>query len=249
LSTFPWYYFRGGLPLLTTEIHNHNDPAHALIVFAADRRISRGTKSDSSRQKVFPISPVNAGIGYFGLAEVPSSKRNIPMEEWLMDYLSRVSVTSLQVFAENLAVALNKSVPEGVRQKIPSGFHIAGFNKHRVPEFWYVRNLADDGQTIFGIYKSREDFQARDALLLKPGESQIYRNGDIRAHVIAWENIDKSFGSLLQLSDFKSLSTPEEYADWVKFKMEVIAAFYERYCRISMIGSPVDAFSIKCAYR
>jgi len=216
-------------------------------VFAADRRISRGKKPDSSRRKVFQIPSMNAGIGYFGLAEVPSKNRTIPMEKWLTDYLSSAPANSLQSFAESLAVELNASVPQYIRQQCISGFHIAGFNNNGRLEFWYVRNVADDRQTVFGVYEPREDFQARDASLLKPGESQIYRNGDIRAHVVAWETIDNSFGQLLGTPNFKVLSTPDEYAGWVKFKLEVIAMFYERYCSISMIGSPVDAFSIVCA--
>lgn len=232
------------MTLLTTEIHNHDQTSRALIVFAADSRISRDKQPDSTRRKIFQIPVLNAGIGYFGLAEVGSANRAIPMEKWLTGYLSRAPTNSLRAFAENLATELNTTVPKDIRQKYISGFHIAGFNDNANPEFWFVRNVADDRQTLLGVYETREDFQRQHAPLLKPGESQIYRNGDIRAHVVAWETIDRSFSSLLRAPDFKIPSTADEYVDWVKFKMEVIAMFYERFCSISIIGRPVDAFSI-----
>jgi len=190
---------------------------------------------------------MNAGIGYFGFAEVPNANGVIPMEKWLTDFLSRAPAETLHAFAETLAVELNLSIPKHIRQRYISGFHVAGFNNNGHPEFWYVRNVADDRQTILSMYEAREDFQSRDVSTLKPGEFQIYRNGDIRAHVVAWEAVDSSFGLLLGAPNFKPPSTPDEYAEWVKFKMEVIAMFYERYCSFSIIGNPVDAFAIVCA--
>jgi hypothetical protein len=72
----------------------------------------------------------------------------------------------------------------------------------------------------------------------------VYRNGDIRAHVLAWQPIDQAFIGLLQQPDFNSPVTRADYVRWVKFKMGVIADVYQRFCRVSIIGRPVDAFSI-----
>jgi len=71
------------MTLLATEIHNHNDPKNAVIVFAADRRISNaqtGVYLDT-RKKIFEVPWLNSGIGYFGLAEIPSATRSQPMQE------------------------------------------------------------------------------------------------------------------------------------------------------------------------
>lgn len=111
------------------------------------------------------------------------------------------------------------------------------------PEFWFVRNVDDEGEPTLGHYQPREEFQRRDRRNLAAGEIQIYRNGDIRAHVTAWEKIDEAFGSLLGTPDFRPIATPRGYADWVKFKMGTIAAFYEHYCSRRIIGSPIDAFA------
>ena len=189
---------------------------------------------------------VNAGVGFFGLAEIPVGRDRVEMAEWLQQFLASITPReTLQGFANRLSAALNRSVPIDVRNSNISGFHIAGFGEEGRPEFWYVRNVDDDRETIFGEYKVREDFQSRDAARIKPGEYWMYRNGDIRAHVIAWESFDDSLGSLLNAPDFKKFLTPEDDADWVKFKIEVIADFYKRFCRVSIIGKPVDAFLIK----
>ena len=73
----------------------------------------------------------------------------------------------------------------------------------------------------------------------------IYRNGDIRAHIAAWEKLDESFGTLLNTPGFKKLTSPADYKDWVEFKMQLIAYFYKKYYPGSIIARPVDAFCIK----
>jgi hypothetical protein len=55
--------------------------------------------------------------------------------------------------------------------------------------------------------------------------------------------MDESFGSLLQQSDFRSITTMSDYLAWVRFKMETIADFYEHYCSLPLIGRPIDAFA------
>jgi hypothetical protein len=237
------------MTLLTTEIHNHNSPDRAVIVFAADRRLSyhNGTYA-GTRRKIFKLPrPLNGGIGYFGLAGIRREGRVITMDQWLEPFLRHhAGAQSLEEFAFKLAAALNAEVRRAGRKSAEgvSGFHIAGFNSQGHPEFWYVRNVDDDRITPLGEHQVREDFQSRDAPTLQPGAYWIYRNGDIRAHVVTWQAIDKSLGSLLGTPDFKPLTTPEEYVAWVKFKMELVAYFYKNYCKSSIIGKPVDTFAI-----
>jgi hypothetical protein len=82
---------------------------------------------------------------------------------------------------------------------------------------------------------------------LPQGATQIYRNGDIRAHVAAWTQIDASLGALLGTPSFRTLNSVEDYVKWVKFKMESIASFYEHFATESIIGPPIDAFAITYA--
>lgn len=234
------------MTLLITEIYNHNDPVNAFIVFGADQRISRKNLRDSEQEKIFRLSNLNGGIGFFGLAEVPLGTQLIPMSAWIKDYISvNSNLTTLEQFATNLCTQLNQIIPNNYQRSIISGFHISGFNTNGFPEFWYVRNVGDDRETILGVYEVREDFQNRDAPNLPQYKLQVYRNGDLRAHVEFWEEIDESLGRMFAAPDFNQLSTPEDYAIWLKFKLEVTAIFYEQFCSRSIIGRPVNAFVIK----
>ncbi len=232
------------MTLLTTEIHRH-DHADAVIVFAADRRISRGDIRDSEQPKVFRIDRLRAGIGYFGLAEVPAAGGTEPLAVWLGRFLQASAAPTLVALANELATALNAVVPAAWRGSETSGFHLCGLAAEARPEFWYVRNCDDSpAQNPVGVYSAREDFQGRDAPNLAAGRGIVYRNGDIRAHVYAWEAIDRAFGNLLEAPDFKTPSSRTEYERWVEYKMSIIAQLYERFCRVSIIGQPVDVFSI-----
>jgi hypothetical protein len=236
------------MTLLATEIHNHNDPKNAVIVFAADRRISNaqtGVYLDT-RKKIFELPWLNSGIGYFGLAEVPSATRSQPMQEWLQAFIRENSTSSsLKDFSQRLASDLNKAIPTQWHSRIRSGFHVAGFNDNGEAEFWFIRNIDDAGSLTLGKYKVREEFQRRDASNLKTNEVQIYRNGDIRAHVAAWEKIDQSFGLLLSLNGFRKLRDSKDYKEWVRFKMEMIAYFYRKYQKHPIIARPIDVILIK----
>ncbi|MCB0201243.1 MAG: hypothetical protein KDI03_14335 [Anaerolineae bacterium] len=229
------------MTLLATELHSAE--TETIIVFAADRRITREANRDQDQVKIFPIRNINAGLGFFGLAEVPTSVGYQRMEDWIQDFLYTVEKhESVESVAKRLTVALNIVIPMKLRTE-RSGFHLAGFNDGGQPEFWYVRNVDDAGMPTLGQYEAREDFQRRDVLKLAPGHFQIYRNGDIRAHVTAWESLDIAFSSLLERPGFRPIRTVSDYLDWVRFKMEIIAAFYKRYALVPIIGKPIDVFA------
>lgn len=231
------------MTLLTTEIHRLLD--RDIVVFAADRRISRGKTPAGERQKIFHYPQHRLGVGYFGLAEVPGLTSVQPMAEWLQDFFYAVrtgqSITSI---ADQLTEALNSAVPSECRSAEHSGMHLAGITGDDRAEFWFIRNFDDNGNLFRGPYEAREDFRCRDALVLPTSATAIYRNGDVRAHVVAWSEIDQSLGHLLGQESFRHLSTTADYVDWVKFKMETIARFYERWSTESIIGLPVDCFAV-----
>ncbi len=239
------------MTLLITEIHPHNEPDKAFIVFAADRRISDANGRKPDQKKIFPLPALNAGIGYFGIAYVLTAGVCQPMADWLQKFIrSTTSKDTLGEVASRLADALNTAVPKEWRTSIPSGIsgvHLAGFNADGQPEFRYVRNVDDRDPanvTLLPAYEACEDFQRRDAPRLSPGIGQVYRHGDLRAHVTAWEKIDEGFGWLLSAPNFRGLRTPADYADWTRFKMELTAQFYKKFCTVSIIGPPVDAFPV-----
>lgn len=244
------------MTLLLTEIYCLDSLSHSCIVFASDRRISRNGGYAGTRKKIFQVPYLHAGVGFFGLAEVPTKRKSLPMSDWVLRFIRRNSnLTNLDTFTNALANSLNSDIPANWKQRYISGFHIAGYNPSGIPEFWYVRNVEDDCITVTGLYEAREDFLRRDAITLgydgqnpqsaQTGRVQTYRNGDIRAHVTAWERIDEAFGTFFREPEFKKLGAISEYEEWVKFKMEVIAYFYKRYCRVSLVAKPIDTFSIE----
>jgi len=215
------------LTLLLTEIVE--PPAHAepFIVFAADRRISKAGVHAATRPKVFPVPKLRAGIGYFGLAELPGKK----MDAWLSEFIgANQDASNLAEFAATLANSLNKDIPADWRRSDVSGFHLAGFTAQEKVEFWFVRNVLDDRVPTTGTFEAREDYQREHQSKVKPGESWIYRNGDLRAHVAAWEKIDEALGTLFGFPDFRPITTQEQYLAWTRFKFEVLCAFYEGFC-------------------
>lgn len=180
-------------------------------------------------------------MGYFGLAEVG----NKPMYQWLQQFCSKSRAPNFESFATDLAKELNRAVPINIRRRYISGLHIAGFGDGGEAEFWFVRNVEDDRVTIMPAYEAREDFRSSHRQRLIDRQHIVYRNGDIRAHVIAWERLDEALAPLLSFPDFNILKTPEEYGRWIKFKLQVVALFYKRFCGTSIMGSPVDVLVIK----
>lgn len=244
------------MTLLLTDIYCLDSLSHSCIIFAADRRISQGNKYTGSRKKIFQVPYLRAGVGYFGIAEVPCKQNTLAMSEWLLRFIRENSIlTDLKSFASALANKLNSVFPPKLRQKNISGFHIAGYNHSGLPEFWFVRNVKDDRITITGAYEAREDFlnnhvyslgyDGQNPRSVQSGTGQTYRNGDIRAHVVAWEKFDEAFGGLLNEPDFKKLKTVSDLEEWSKFKLELISYFYKNYCKRSLIGRPIDTFSIE----
>jgi hypothetical protein len=231
----------GAVTLVTTEI-SPQPPAY--IVMAADQRISRDGKPDSNRRKLFAIPGGRlAGISYFGLAEVQLASKRLWMDKWLQDFLNQhTTESSLGALADALALSLN-NLPRLDRTQ-RSGFQLAGLASDGTPEFWFVRNVDDDGQPVLGEWQAREDFRRRDAHRIAPDQIWIYRNGDYRAHVAAWGALDASFGQLLELPDFSANQGPQAHLQMVRFKMDTIAAFYDQFATRPIVGRPVDAILI-----
>ncbi|MEK6301492.1 MAG: hypothetical protein AABO41_12280 [Acidobacteriota bacterium] len=251
------------MTLLLTEIYVGTDMHDVTIIFAADRRISYEKKFHALCKKIFRVPYLNAGIGFFGLAEVGRRPHATPMSDWLTSFINKNhDARTLRDFAHRLNDELNGAVPRTSKTSNPSGFHIAGFNQDGLPEFWFVRNIETmDQHSYMGFldhYSVTEDFLTRDArreigydgasLKIPEPRMRAYRNGDIRGHVVAWKEFDRVLKNVLlgflDLQDFRSLRTISDYVEFTKFKMELIAAVYEKYCKASLIGKPIDAFSI-----
>ena len=232
------------MTLLTTEIHL--SPTAAYVVFAADQCVLRNGCSQPGQQKVFRIDAIRAGIGFFGLAEIPAALGTQRMDEFLRDFVGGISSrNSLNDVAQTLAKELNRLVPSEWILSERSGFHLAGFAADGIPEFWYIRNVDDQGQPTVGRYEPREEFRRAGHHSRRRTTVIGYRNGDLRAHIVAWKAIDDSLGRLLGHEEFRPVNSADGYREWVKFKMELVASFYARFSRVPLVAPPIDVFVLE----
>jgi len=190
------------MTLILNEIHLQNGMKKTFIIAAADRRISKPNRTfDSIKRKVFPIPYFNGALSYFGLPFVYPRRNRQYLSAWLPGFIRHQSTTdSLQSFAENLRDELNKIVPSNILQKNPSGFHICGYEKNGLPDFYYLSNCRLGNFEYVDLrpkYKPPEShFLSRDASkvcnwdginpLSATNGVLTYRHGDFRAHVAAW---------------------------------------------------------------
>ncbi len=245
------------MTLILNEIHLLDGLKKTMIIAAADRRISKPDGSyDSTQRKLFKIPYLDGAISYFGVANVFPKGKMQYLSVWLLNFIkTQAGVPDLQTFASNLRNDLNKVVYAGILQNNPSGFHICGYNDQRLPEFWFLTNIGGmEGYKYINFQQQysvpTSDFLGRDAKNIfrwngnNPSSArngiQYYRNGDYRAHVVAWELLDMILQNLFTFPDFKRPVTPQEYGDYVKFKFEFIAYLYKKWAKKEIIARPID---------
>jgi hypothetical protein len=175
------------------------------------------------------------------------------MADFLREFVRKEhAVKSLTEFASRLSESLNSFVPASLLCSERSGIHLAGIVSRGLPEFWFIRNVDDSENPSLGKYVPREDFLSRDARAqgfdgedpkTLPPNGRLYRNGDIVSHVAVWEVLDNTLGTLLSVPQFRGIRTPEEYAKWIRFKMEVLIHFHRRFETELLVGGQIDVIT------
>lgn len=155
------------MTLLVNEIHVPNDLRQSLILFVSDRRITLPGKSPPKfMRKILEVKHLNAGIGYYGLAEI---QPNVYLSSWLPNFVNHSAETgSLRQLANNLCAELNRQVNKSWLRKLPSGFHLCGYNTDGLPELWHICNHGMEGndyKDFASEYGVSEDFLRRDAVV------------------------------------------------------------------------------------
>jgi hypothetical protein len=245
------------MTLVLNEIHGRGSILPPLIVAAGDRRISKpdGTYH-STRRKVFKVPRIAGAVSYFGLACFARHGREVYLSDWLPAFVARTSSATPETFSQQLFLELSRLINRRLLECCPSGFHICGFDEDGRPDFWFMSNIGDmTGFDYVDLRPSYFDpashFLGRDAPNLGTdpktgrvpvGKVQIYRNGDIRAHALVSEAIDRALTSLGRFPDFKLPKTSAEYGEYVRFKLEVIGYIYKKWARAQVIARPIDVF-------
>ena len=241
------------MTLLINEIHGLNDLRKSFILYVADSRVTREGKFNSNRKKVFTIPYLNAGVGYFGLAQLDS---RVFFSEWLPGFIQRESaVSSVGDFAKDLCKEPNRKVSKALLIANPSGFHICGYNGEGYPEFWFVRNIRGmNGYAYEGFEKEyfiSEDFLRRDARRMgfdgkvssvSGAFRQYYVNGDVRPYHAIWTQLDLFLNEMLAQPDFKRPKGIVGLEQCARWKLRLVSSFYKHFAKKQIIGGPVDAF-------
>jgi len=243
------------MTLLVNEIHVPGDLRQGNVLFAADRRITMPGKSRPKfMKKIMEIKYLNAGIGYYGLAQVNQSEY---FSGWLPNFIKNsVEAKSLRDFATKLHGELNRKVNKVWLREKASGFHICGYNADNFPELWHICNHQMEGNNYVDLvseYHLSEDFLRRDApnlgfdginSIVPQPFVQYYVNGDVRPFHSVWKRLDEFLFEMFSHKDFKHPARPDEYIEVIRWKMEVVASFYQKFARKPIIGKPIDAFII-----
>lgn len=244
------------MTLIINEVHLLNGLSESFQIAAADRRITRGTKIEPPRRKLFAIPHLKSTVSYFGLASFLKNGKEIYFSEWFPAFINQSHQTkSLEEFSNQLRDSLNSEISISYRRKYHSGFHLSGYRPDGLPEFWHFSNISGmEGPyykaPIENYSKPTSDFLQRDAIkifhwdeinaLSAKNGVRIYRNGDIRTHAIASEKLDSFMSEIMTLPDFKKPKNIEEYADYVKFKFEFISHIYKVWASQKIISRPID---------
>lgn len=233
------------------------------ILALADRMITHKGVPTEIRKKLIDIPYLNATVSYYGLAGFPLGAKEWEMAEFLRQFIRRSnSIDNLGDFSMMLREELAKIIPRDLLKTNPSGFHICGYGKGRLPELWHLTNVGNFKNFRYGDFHSSyldpsEDFLGRDAPkylkwekgTLKTREQRggrTYRNGDVRAHVLVYELLDDLMKNLFQFDDFSGPQDIMDYASYCKFKFEIISFIYKKWAKNQIIGRPIDVMVTCC---
>lgn len=249
------------MTLILNEIHLRDGLKDTFQIAAADRRITRGNEIESPRRKLFAIPFLNATVSYFGLAAFFKGNKWIYFADWLPHYIrSSTHCSNLEQFSIELSETLNDVIPLKYRKENISGFHLSGYNEDSLPEFWHFSNIPgmsglSYNKPVERYGKPTSDFLKRDVLNhfnydgTNPESAingvQIYRNGELITHVMASEELDKAMSKIMEYPNFNMPTTIELYADYVKFKFEIISYIYKHWAKKRIISKPIDIIIIK----
>jgi len=136
------------MTLVLNEIYALDGFRDTLMIAAADRRISNldGTYR-STCKKLFKIDYLNGAISYFGQAAVYPGRKEVFLSDWLPDFIRRTAdATDLRTFATRLRNELSRIMPKNILCRVPSGFHICGYQKKWASRFLVlIKYWPDEG--------------------------------------------------------------------------------------------------------
>jgi len=252
------------MTLISNAIHLEPQLRDSFIVCCADTRLTfRDITNPKEKyikgRKLFKIEYLNGSVSFWGATALFENSKQKSLSEWLPVFIKKSSHhTTLRAFAEELRYELNKKMHKPFLGKEASGFHLC-----RIPEFMHFSNCGLDQQTgnygnITDSFRGiGEDFLGRDISHFKWDGSvdnyppirgiQLYRNGSIKVHSLAWDKLDEVFATLFRFPDFKY---PYSYKDedvikFTKQKLNFISSIYNNWAKTKIVGAPWDIIILR----
>ncbi len=227
------------------------------IIFCTDRRLSIGNQRSREVTKFLPIHRLNAGICYFGVAQV----RGIQLTRWLRAFVQHSQDVTISDFANNLRTALTAQMLPAEKSS-GTGFQIAGYETIRgviAPTFWHVRNFS--GMNGYGYlpgtstFDASEDFLQRDVANIPvaglqsylSGQHHIYRNGMLFPYVQVFSFFEQLRGALpsQNSSQWTIPSTVEDIAVDTEFELVITEQIFRKYGRTQPVGGGIQTHVVK----
>lgn len=254
------------MTLIINDIYIKEAQDECYIVACADRRLTYKDQPNRKRRytsgkKLFKIEYLNATVSYWGNAR---TYREL-LSSWLPNFI-RINnkCGNLKEFAEKLRDDLNANMHSDDLRAWASGFHLSGFDRLNIPEFFHFSNCKWNSSLLkyeniehkFGNVAA--DFLGRDFpnefgwdrvhwnSITKIGH-QTYRNGDFKVHESAWNKLDQVMSSVFSDNNFmrkpdKNDLTIEKY---YRFRLNFIGSIYQNWGNVKNVGGPFDIIILR----
>ena len=245
------------MTLLVNEIHMLEGFKRTMLIAAADRRITKGDRTYHDTQpKLFEIKYLKGAVSFFGLAEFRRGSEKYRMSEILPTFIRKNSdIADLQTFSYALRDEMTRVVPAELLKDQSLGFHICGYGRTSLPDYWWLTNIRamdgplvtkmkstfkNPGSNFLGRDAARWGWDGSDLMSVRSGGYQLYRNGDFLVHAVTVELVDELFERLWDLPEFDRPRTPLEFKNYIQYKFKLIAGLQRRWQRKPTVSGNVD---------
>lgn len=193
------------------------------VVHAADSEVERGSET-LTRQKIFPIRALNAGICSTGSYQVSGETLNT----WLPKFIAEFHGSTIQGFAEQLSSRLDADMMEEEKQNLFIG-HIAGCPNGK-QEMWHVSNRdlnEETGEYDQGSFGQSQDFPRSDRSFDRIPQFQNGLKGGRIIFNSAKDHMAAFFDEVWSSSDFNPPETIRGQEEFMRFYFDAVRLCFE----------------------
>jgi len=187
----------------------------------------------NAAQKLQVVPHLNAGISCWGLGSI----NNIPTDQWLSNFInSSISLTTLQSFADELAIQLNAQVPPNTSGNSRLGFHLAAFENYTgvpTPSFYHIHDGPSTALQQRGITVNPHQFNANHDMPPQMTQQIVAqgwyrtRNGDYQLYANIFGLLENFFQQLQPLGII--IPSPQNLTDRAEYLVFHIRTMIEIY--------------------